>query len=168
MSHSLPSLAFPFSSLFERACHRMGSIKRLSNAFVSFTFLIFLSRYYFQQDSSQTSTVLVARDSVFDGYDTEAISSNVSHLFRRDDYTCGPGRPCANGACCGGSGYCGYGSTYCGDGCVSNCDAVAECGKDASPSGKECPLNTCCSQYGFCGTTEVGKKKSIICQCSID
>jgi len=34
------------------------------------------------------------------------------------------------------------GDTYCGDGCVSNCGAVAECGKDAVPSGKKCPLNT--------------------------
>lgn len=30
----------------------------------------------------------------------------------------------------------------------------AECGRDADPPGKLCPLNTCCSQYGFCGTTE--------------
>lgn len=149
----------------------MGSIKRLSNAgtaFLSFSFLISLSRYYFPQDSSQISTVLVARDSIFEGYDTEAISSNVSDLFRRDDYTCGPGRPCANGACCGARGYCGYGSMYCGNGFVSNSNAVAECGKDASPSGKKCPLNTCCSQYGFCSTTEMGKKKSIICQGPID
>lgn len=86
-----------------------------------------------------------------------ALSSNASMLMRRDDYSCGPGNPCSNGACCGASGYCGYGKTYCGDGCVSNCKAVAECGKDASPSGKKCPLNTCCSQYGFCGTTEVSK-----------
>lgn len=83
--------------------------------------------------------------------------TNVSLLMRRDDYSCGPGKPCANGACCGASGYCGYGDTYCGDGCVSNCGAVAECGKDASPSGRKCPLNTCCSQYGFCGTTEVSR-----------
>src|SRR4051812_31203224 len=24
-------------------------------------------------------------------------------------YTCGPGSPCTNGACCGESGWCGYG-----------------------------------------------------------
>jgi hypothetical protein len=41
------------------------------------------------------------------------------------------------------------GPTYCGSGCISNCDAVAECGQYASPAGKKCPLNTCCSQYGF-------------------
>ncbi|KAH9999574.1 hypothetical protein F4779DRAFT_635983 [Xylariaceae sp. FL0662B] len=75
-------------------------------------------------------------------------------LLRRDDYSCGPDKPCSNGACCGSGGYCGYGDKYCGDGCMSNCDARAECGKDASPSGKKCPLNVCCSQYGFCGTTE--------------
>ena len=70
-------------------------------------------------------------------------------LVRRDDYSCGPKKPCSNGACCGRSGYCGYGSTYCGSGCVSNCDATAECGKDAKVPGTQCPLNTCCSQYGF-------------------
>jgi hypothetical protein len=34
------------------------------------------------------------------------------------------------------------GDTYCGVGCVSNCKAVAVCGKDAIPAGKQCPLNT--------------------------
>ena len=37
------------------------------------------------------------------------IPQNHSSLVRRDDYSCGPGKPCANGACCGVSGYCGYG-----------------------------------------------------------
>jgi hypothetical protein len=37
----------------------------------------------------------------------EPPTSNAS-LFRRD-YTCGPGNPCSNGACCGASGFCGYG-----------------------------------------------------------
>lgn len=41
------------------------------------------------------------------------------------------------------------GATYCGSGCSSNCDAIAECGVNAFPSGKKCPLNTCCSQFGF-------------------
>jgi len=27
----------------------------------------------------------------------------------RRDFTCGPGSPCVNGACCGAGGYCGYG-----------------------------------------------------------
>lgn len=35
----------------------------------------------------------------------------VPELHRRDDYTCGPGKPCRNKACCGASGYCGYGAT---------------------------------------------------------
>ncbi|PVI08690.1 glycoside hydrolase family 18 protein [Periconia macrospinosa] len=52
-------------------------------------------------------------------------------LARRDDYTCAPGRPCKNGACCGES----------------------ECGKFAKKPGTECPLKTCCSKHGFCGTT---------------
>jgi hypothetical protein len=29
--------------------------------------------------------------------------------LRRRDFTCGPGQPCSNGACCGSSGFCGYG-----------------------------------------------------------
>lgn len=82
------------------------------------------------------------------------IPSNESQLVKRDSYSCGKGKPCSNGACCGGSGYCGYGPKYCGADCVSNCNAVAECGKFAKPAGKKCPLNTCCSQYGFCGTTK--------------
>lgn len=59
------------------------------------------------------------------------------------------------------SGNCGYGATYCGKGCTSNCDAVAECGKDSKDGKTTCPLNTCCSQYGFCGTTK-GTMYSII------
>ncbi|KAF6515930.1 hypothetical protein HZS61_004671 [Fusarium oxysporum f. sp. conglutinans] len=70
------------------------------------------------------------------------------------DYTCGPGKPCANEACCGPDGWCGYEPKYCGKGCQSNCDAKAECGKYAKKPGQECPLNVCCSQYGFCGTTK--------------
>ncbi|PQE17112.1 glycosyl hydrolase family 18 protein [Rutstroemia sp. NJR-2017a BBW] len=63
------------------------------------------------------------------------------------------------GACCGNSGYCGYGGTHCGDGsipndiCWSNCNAKAECGRDASSFNATCPLNVCCSEFGFCGTT---------------
>jgi hypothetical protein len=62
-------------------------------------------------------------------------------LKPRDDYSCSKSNPCSNGACCGAGGYCGYGDTYCGNGCLSNCDAVAECGKDASPKNATCPLN---------------------------
>ncbi|KAF3112314.1 hypothetical protein TWF706_010901 [Orbilia oligospora] len=89
----------------------------------------------------------------------KAISQNPSNakvhagLNKRQDYSCGPGRPCHNGACCGPSGWCGYGPASCGTGCSSNCDAKAECGQYAEPAGKTCPLNVCCSQHGFCGTT---------------
>ncbi len=69
----------------------------------------------------------------------------------QDTYTCGPGSPCSNGACCGSSGWCGYGATYCGAGCQSNCNATADCGEYAAVPGATCPLNVCCSQYGFCG-----------------
>lgn len=82
------------------------------------------------------------------------------NLAKREDFTCDESNPCSNGACCGTSGYCGYGETYCGNGitpndnCWSNCDAHAECGKDALKVNATCPLNVCCSQYGFCGVTE--------------
>ena len=33
------------------------------------------------------------------------------------------------------------GATYCGTGCTSNCNAHAECGKDALVPGQACPLN---------------------------
>ncbi|KAJ6579226.1 hypothetical protein DFH09DRAFT_1447553 [Mycena vulgaris] len=61
----------------------------------------------------------------------------------------------SQGACCnGGSGFCGFGSDFCGASvCTSNCDAKAECGKNAPPQNVTCPLNVCCSQFGFCGTT---------------
>ena len=147
---------------------KMGLRKKLVNAaivFFAFTILNFL-RNSSSQHASKALNVLVGQDSSFNGYETHGMS-NVSELSRRDDYSCGPGNPCSNGACCGVSGYCGYGSTYCGTGCTSNCNAVAECGIDASPAGKTCPLNTCCSQCGFCGTTEVGKKGSIRCDCRL-
>jgi hypothetical protein len=32
-----------------------------------------------------------------------------SSLAKRDDFACGPGNPCRNGACCGSGGFCGYG-----------------------------------------------------------
>jgi chitinase len=79
----------------------------------------------------------------------DAQAKDASGLLRRDDYACDANNPCSNGACCGVGGYCGYGSTYCGTGCVSNCDATAECGKDAAIANQTCPLNVCCSQYGF-------------------
>lgn len=80
------------------------------------------------------------------------------------------------GACCPKKTLeCNYGEAYCGttdvspnDVCWSNCDAKAECGKNAAVKGKKCPLNVCCSAYGFCGTTEdfckVGTKKEPGCQ----
>ncbi|KAI0459849.1 hypothetical protein F5B21DRAFT_511091 [Xylaria acuta] len=85
-------------------------------------------------------------------------------MVNDDDYSCGPDKPCRNGACCPKATlYCNYGEEYCGtngqspnDVCWSNCDAKAECGKNANPPGKKCPLNVCCSEYyGFCGTTEL-------------
>lgn len=104
-------------------------------------------------------------------HDFTSAGSNNSSIFPRQsgDGTCAPGRPCVNGACCSTSGFCGYGkllwlsagsdlavhdvyiikrveltsigSEFCGDSCISNCDAIAECGQFAVPSGKTCPLN---------------------------
>ncbi|KAI1505939.1 hypothetical protein F5X99DRAFT_404485 [Biscogniauxia marginata] len=93
--------------------------------------------------------------------DTSEASIELSSLFARqvvndDDFSCAPDRPCRNGACCPKATlYCNYGEEYCGTNgqspnevCWSNCDAKAECGENADPPGKKCPLN-----YGFCGTT---------------
>ncbi|KAL2869898.1 glycosyl hydrolases family 18-domain-containing protein [Aspergillus lucknowensis] len=88
------------------------------------------------------------------------LSSNPVTYLLSDEYSCDEDKPCENGACCGKSGFCGFGETYCGttgespnDACWSNCDAHAECGKDAKEPGTKCPLNVCCSEFGFCGTT---------------
>ncbi|KAL3428704.1 bacteriodes thetaiotaomicron symbiotic chitinase [Aspergillus tetrazonus] len=67
--------------------------------------------------------------------------------------TCSETEECVSG-CCSKEGYCGFGPDFCGDACISNCDAVAECGEYAETPGTECPLNVCCSEFGFCGTTE--------------
>jgi len=97
-----------------------------------------------------------------------------------DDYSCSESKPCKNGACCPkATGYCNYGEKYCGTNgqspnevCWSNCNAKAECGRDADPPGKKCPLNVCCSKYGFCGMTEEfckkGTKEDPGCQSNCD
>lgn len=97
----------------------------------------------------------------FEGYNLRATTittvtgqtSGSSASSDSGDFTCGPGKECSNGACCGDSGWCGYGLTYCGDGCQSNCNAKAACSKDAAITNQTCPLNVCCSEFGFCGTT---------------
>ncbi|KAI1114378.1 hypothetical protein F5Y14DRAFT_441271 [Nemania sp. NC0429] len=115
-------------------------------------FLLFAFNCY---NNRPASSVVIARATGDSGLaDGSRLNSNGS-LTRREDYTCSASAPCSNGACCGASGFCGYGPTYCGDGCVSQCDATAECGQFASDPGRKCPLNVCCSQYGFCGTTEL-------------
>lgn len=103
---------------------------------------------------------LFASAHAFDNLFSEALSG-LDALITGDSYSCNETTPCSNGACCGKSGYCGFGDTYCGttgespnDACWSNCDAHAECGKDAVPAHKGCPLNVCCSPFGFCGTTD--------------
>ncbi|KAK4128907.1 carbohydrate-binding module family 18 protein [Parathielavia appendiculata] len=84
---------------------------------------------------------------------------SLSLLFGRqvvggDDYSCGPDRPCKNKACCPKETLqCNYGEEYCGTSgispnevCWSNCDAKAECGKNAKVPGQKCPLNVCCGK----------------------
>lgn len=62
---------------------------------------------------------------------------------------CGPGAPCANGACCSTSGYCAFGPEFCGaDVCISNCEAKAECGQFAEDDLGKCALNACCVRAG--------------------
>ncbi|EUC34079.1 glycoside hydrolase family 18 protein [Bipolaris zeicola 26-R-13] len=93
--------------------------------------------------------------------------TELSSLFGRqvvggDDYTCGPDRPCKNKACCPkATGQCNYGEKACGTSgvspnevCWSNCNAKAECGKNAAIPGQKCPLNVCCGKWGFCGMTK--------------
>ncbi|EEA19154.1 bacteriodes thetaiotaomicron symbiotic chitinase, putative [Talaromyces marneffei ATCC 18224] len=70
---------------------------------------------------------------------------------------CNTTSPCVNDACCqwkDNQGICGYGS-FCQTDCISNCNATAECGKDAKDPSASCPLNVCCSQWGFCGTGDL-------------
>ncbi|KAI9823661.1 MAG: hypothetical protein M1826_007679 [Phylliscum demangeonii] len=104
--------------------------------------------------SPRFASIHVARrDTHLDAAGHEVELRSNATLIRRQTFQCSAAKPCSNGACCGGAGYCGYGPTYCGTGCVSNCNAAAECGQFAKTPGTQCPLNTCCSQYGFCGTT---------------
>ncbi|KAL5337119.1 hypothetical protein BJX70DRAFT_399926 [Aspergillus crustosus] len=79
--------------------------------------------------------------------------SATFHPVQAELGSCSESEECVSG-CCSSAGYCGFGPDFCGDDvCISNCDAVAECGEYAEVSGSECPLNVCCSEYGFCGTT---------------
>jgi hypothetical protein len=111
--------------------------------------LLFASNWYNNPSVRPTSSVITARHTENSGFADDSILVSNASLIRREDYTCSASAPCSNGACCGASGYCGYGPTYCGAGCLSQCDATAECGQYASAPGKKCPLNVCCSQYGM-------------------
>ncbi|XPS72969.1 Chitinase [Ascochyta lentis] len=64
---------------------------------------------------------------------------------------CDASTPCPDGSCCNKSGRCGFGKENCADGCQSNCDAKAFCGKDSEGGNSKCPLNVCCSFFGYCG-----------------
>jgi hypothetical protein len=67
-------------------------------------------------------------------------------LVARDDLgsgACSDSAPCTSG-CCGRNSTCGFGVEFCGDGCQSNCDAKAECGRFSIDGKSDCPLNSCC------------------------
>ncbi|ENH99491.1 glycoside hydrolase family 18 protein [Bipolaris maydis ATCC 48331] len=131
--------------------------------------------------SADNSGLVVARDNngIIEDEERELVPASLetgvsligrtelSSLFGRqvvggDDYTCGPDRPCKNKACCPkATGQCNYGEKACGTSgispnevCWSNCDAKAECGKNAAIPGQKCPLNVCCGKWGFCGMTK--------------
>ncbi|KAF2751189.1 glycoside hydrolase family 18 protein [Sporormia fimetaria CBS 119925] len=73
-------------------------------------------------------------------------------LFAGEDKPCGPGRPCADKACCNTNGYCGYKKEFCDKArCISNCEAKAQCGANSPGGNVKCDLNLCCSDYGYCG-----------------
>jgi hypothetical protein len=50
------------------------------------------------------------------------------------------------------AGKCGYKKTNCGDdGCISNCDAKAMCGRDSADGKTACGLNLCCKYWATSG-----------------
>ncbi|KAL4938539.1 hypothetical protein BDV06DRAFT_215028 [Aspergillus oleicola] len=78
---------------------------------------------------------------------------NIVLAAKSTSGTCSKDKKCETG-CCSKEGYCGFGPNFCGDDvCISNCDAVAECGPYAAVANTTCPLNVCCSEFGFCGTS---------------
>lgn len=108
---------------------------------------------------SQIGGLLFGQDSIPDSSfgGTSPVTQNATnklHLWQRDDAKCAADSPCVDGACCSSYGYCGFGPDYCGSGCISNCDATAECGQYAEPTNLSCPLAVCCSRTGRCGTSE--------------
>ncbi|CBF89323.1 hypothetical protein AN0517.2 [Aspergillus nidulans FGSC A4] len=66
--------------------------------------------------------------------------------------TCSDSVPCYQG-CCSKDYSCGFTPEHCGTGCISNCNATAECGQYALPGQSDCPVNVCCSEFGYCGVT---------------
>lgn len=71
--------------------------------------VLFLFVDHWAENHEKNQASLLAKDDQFD-VEEEQFSSNVT-LMRRDEFSCGSGRPCHNGACCGASGFCGYGKS---------------------------------------------------------
>jgi hypothetical protein len=57
--------------------------------------------------------------------------------------TCSDAVPCYQG-CCSREYSCGFTPEHCGTGCISNCNATAECGQYALSGHADCPINVCC------------------------
>ncbi|KAF8449898.1 hypothetical protein BDZ91DRAFT_702718 [Kalaharituber pfeilii] len=92
-------------------------------------------------------------------------------LVAAQDIECSKTRECYNKACCHvpegeTKGLCSYEPEHCekSKGCVSNCNAKAECGTRAAAPGQKCPLQACCSKGGFCGTTRAFCEADAGCQ----
>ncbi|KAI9146996.1 Killer toxin subunits alpha/beta [Paramyrothecium foliicola] len=81
------------------------------------------------------------------------LSLAPQHTLAQQNSKCGEGNECRVG-CCSKEGVCGFSEDHCGTGCISNCDAKAECGQYAPEGEEDCPINVCCSEHGFCGVTE--------------
>ena len=69
--------------------------------------------------------------------------SSAVNVSAQDPSTCSVDRPCKVG-CCSKDGQCGFTPDHCGDGCMSNCNATAECGQYAPEEFHDCPINVCC------------------------
>lgn len=67
----------------------------------------------------------------------------VTDVSAQQNAPCDIDHPCKVG-CCSSSGQCGFTEDHCGVGCVSNCNATAECGQYALEDAFDCPINVCC------------------------
>ncbi|KAL9595736.1 MAG: hypothetical protein Q9179_004865 [Wetmoreana sp. 5 TL-2023] len=62
-------------------------------------------------------------------------TTTLHPLVKRAAEPCSRSEPCPDKSCCSAGGKCGFGPDYCGNGCVSNCDALAMCGRYSEGEG---------------------------------